>query len=102
MRIESSVTSQPRQRTPTPESTALPSSSANSGSVARFGVNTLLPDIWTTNTAHASYPSLTQASSPRRCFLPRSVGASGNMHTRSSSRVTPLTSANMRLPSDSM
>jgi len=43
------------------------------------------------------YLSAMQAASSLRCFIPRSVGASGNMATPFSSRVTPFTSINALL-----
>ena len=84
----------------TPCSRAFCSASPNSGCVLVFGVKYLTFFIWTTKKIYASYPSRTALHSSSTCFTPRSVGASGNFTTPSSSSVTPFTSIKiLRSPS---
>ncbi len=96
--IESGVTAQSTATTFTPARRASLNASPKAGSVASFGRNSRGPFICTTNRTQASNPSFTAAARPRRCFKPRSVGASGNMATPPCSSVTPLTSMNAFFP----
>ena len=89
---ESGSARQSTASTCTPPAAAWRRAWPKAGSVRSLGRNTVGPFIWITKHTAARYPCSTARSKPRRCLAPRWVGASGNLTSPASSRVTPFTS----------
>lgn len=90
--ISSSVTLQLYAKISTPSFLANLNASPNLGSVSSLGENLFTLSICIKKIIPAPIPNFLISISSNMCFFPLSVGASGNLVSPFSSKVTPFTS----------